>query len=109
MPETTLEEPAGNVRGFSARRYSGDGSLFGNAELRLRLFPVTIIIPGHVGILGFVDSGRVFLEGDTAKAWHTGYGGGIYLTFLNEIMAVSAAYGHSSEDNAVYLKGGFSF
>jgi hypothetical protein len=109
VPETTLEEPAGSVRGFPARRYSGDGSLFGNAELRLRLCPLTIIIPGHLGILGFVDSGRVFLEGDSAKAWHTGYGGGIYLTFLNEIMAVSATYGHSNEDNAVYFKGGFSF
>jgi surface antigen Omp85-like protein len=109
LAETTLEEPSGNVRGFPARRYAGDGSLFGNAELRLRLFPLTIVIPGHLGILGFADSGRVFLSGDAANAWHTGYGGGLWLSFLNDIMAVSVAYGHSKEDDAMYFKGGFSF
>jgi hypothetical protein len=101
--------PSGNVRGFPARRYSGNGSIFGNAELRLRLAPITLVIPGHIGVLGFADSGRVFLSGETSRAWHTGYGGGIFLTFLNEIMAFSVAYGHSREDKAVYFKGGFTF
>jgi hypothetical protein len=56
-----------------------------------------------------VDSGRVFLAGDTANSWHTGYGGGLWLSFLNYLMAFSVAYGHSTEDNTVYFKGGFSF
>ena len=109
LAETTLEEPSGNVRGFAARRYTGDGSLFGNAELRLQLVPLTIVIPGHLGVLAFVDSGRVFLAGETANAWHTGYGGGLWLSFLNQLMAVSVAYGHSTEGDTIYFKGGFSF
>jgi outer membrane translocation and assembly module TamA len=104
-----IQEPPDTVRGFRSRRFMGDASLYGNAELRLRLSRMNIIVPGDWGLFGFVDSGRVFKNGEDSNTWHTGAGGGLWLTWLNDRIGLSAAVAHSTEDDLFYLKGGFSF
>jgi hypothetical protein len=104
-----LMEPQDTVRGYRARRYLGDSSAWGNADVRLRVSHITLILPGSWGLQGFADVGRVWLEGESSDTWHTGVGGGIWLSLLNDRMAFSTGISHGKEDNLYYLKGGFSF
>ena len=73
----------GTVRGLRRNRYAGDASAFGTAELRLRLGDVSVFLPVKVGVFGFADIGRVFVEGETSDVWHTGVGGGLSLALVN--------------------------
>ena len=104
-----LAEPEYTVRGFRARRFGGDGSLWGNADLRLRAFAINLVLPAHFGVFGFADTGRVWLEGESSDEWHTGYGGGIWLSFLNYRSTFSAGIAHGDEGNLFYFGGGFTF
>jgi hypothetical protein len=104
-----LEEPDFTVRGFHSRRFLGDASLYGSADLRLRLSALTLVLPGHFGVFGFVDSGRVWLKGEDSGTWHTGAGGGIWYSILNDRSVFSAGVAHSKEDDLFYFKGGFTF
>ena len=101
-----LGEPQDTVRGYRARRYMGDSSAWGNAELRLRVSRISLILPGTWGINGFADVGRVWLKGESSDTWHAGVGGGIWLSLLNDCMAFSTGISHGKEENLYYLKGG---
>jgi hypothetical protein len=104
-----LAEPEDTVRGLRARRYIGDSSAWANADLRLRVSGVTLIVPADWGIVGFGDVGRVWLKGESSDTWHTGVGGGIWLSWLDDRYAVSAGLAHSDEEDLFYFHGGFSF
>ena len=104
-----LEEPGHNLRGFETRRFGGDASLYGNADLRLRLARITLILPAHVGVFGLYDVGRVFLDGETSNTWHTSYGAGIWLSFFNYQTTFSGYVAHSPEGNRYRVDTGFSF
>jgi hypothetical protein len=104
-----LAEPDYTVRGFRARRFSGDSAAYGNADLRLTISKITLILPGHFGVFGFTDTGRVWLEGENSDTWHTGVGGGLWLSFLNYKNTLSVGLAHSNEEDLVYVKGGFTF
>jgi hypothetical protein len=105
----SLNEPDSTLRGFRARRFGGDGSLWGNADLRLTVSHITLLVPGHWGVYGLADTGRVYLKGESSDTWHTGVGGGIWLSFLNYRSTFSAGIAHSKEEDLFYFKGGFTF
>ena len=104
-----LQEPGFNLRGFRPNRFAGDGSLYGNSDLRLRLGRITLLVPCHVGVFGLFDVGRVWLKGETSDTWHTSYGGGIWISMLNYRNTFSAYVAHSKEDNIFHVGGGFTF
>lgn len=102
-------EEGTTVRGLPQNRYAGDASAFGNAELRVFLFRMKLILPCEVGIFGLFDVGRVFLEGEDSDVWHDGYGGGISLSFLNRSFVFTTAVATSEGETGVYLRGGYGF
>jgi hypothetical protein len=106
-----LFEPRDTVRGYRARRYMGDAAAWGNADVRLRVSEITLILPGTWGLQAFGDIGRVWLEGESSDTWHPGVGGGIWVSLLNDRFAVSIgmSHGKDQDQNLVYVKGGFSF
>jgi hypothetical protein len=84
-----------NLHGFRANRYLGKSSLYGSGELRFRLFNLkSYLIPGPVGLTGFYDIGRVWLDGEFSRRWHTAIGGGIFFIPYNKFM-VAASIGYS--------------
>ena len=97
------------VRGLPRHRYAGDSSLYGSADLRIYVSRFRLILPGTWGILGFADSGRVWLEGEDSNKWHTGYGGGLWFAWLERANAISAMYARSEGRNAFYVHAGFAF
>ena len=100
---------SGTVRGLRLQRYAGDASAWGNAELRLRLFRVNVLVPEDIGIFGLADAGRVFLEGEDSRRWHTGVGGGLWISFLRQENTVSIAAAHSEGRTRLYFGAGFGF
>jgi len=98
-----------SVRGFVQERFAGDASLYGNAELRLDLFDYRLVFPSTFGILGLIDAGRVWVDGDSPGNWHTAWGGGIWLALRGTRSIMSVAYANSDEDDLLYITFGFPF
>jgi len=87
-----------NLHGFRANRYLGKSSLYGSMELRYRLFRLkSYLIPGPVGLTGFYDIGRVWLDDEFSSRWHTAYGAGFYFIPYNKFM-VAASIGFSANE-----------
>ncbi len=98
-----------NLRGYRRTRFYGDSFFYHNFDLRLKLFSFrSYIFPGQFGILGFHDVGRVWVEGETSNNWHTGKGGGIWISPLNSAV-LSLNYGIGEDENLIVLNLGFFF
>ena len=94
------------VRGYRFNRFVGDQAAWGNAELRLPLFEMTLISRGRVGAIGLADAGRVWLDGESGGDWHTATGGGVFYETFGR--AFSVLYAHGEEDRW-YLQIGMPF
>lgn len=110
-PLSLIEAGSGSsVRGLPAQRYAGDGSVYGGADLYLPILKnAFLIVPGQVGVMGFFDAGRVFLEGETSDQWHHGAGGGLFFTTPGRHSLVSVQVARSEGRTAVYVRGGLAF
>lgn len=98
-----------NLRGLHEERFAGDASVFGSVELRLFLARLTFLLPMDVGALGFVDGGRVYLDGETSGEWHQGTGGGLWFAPLNRSTTVSVSMASAEGHTAFYAAMGFAF
>ena len=94
------------VKGFDQDRYAGDGSVFGSGELRLRLGSASVLVPVDIGVFGFADAGRVYVDGASPGGWHTGVGGGIWLTPITQQYMLRAGFGVSDEATKIYIATG---
>ena len=106
-----LGQADGPLRGFHKNRFAGDASLYGNAELRLALGRVSVLVPGEFGLFGAADVGRVFFAGDPGDAddWHNGTGGGFWLSFLERRTTMSVAIMKGRDMTGVYFRAGYMF
>jgi hypothetical protein len=98
-------------RGFHSHRFLGDSSLYGNAELRTYLgHPVfSSVFPVRFGLVGFVDSGRVWRKGETSNTWHPSAGGGLLMKPVGTSMVLRAVAARGSEGTLMYFGSGFRF
>ncbi|WP_082161797.1 BamA/TamA family outer membrane protein [Rufibacter radiotolerans] len=97
------------LRGYRRNRFSGQTMAYNNTEARLRLFSfTTYLFPASLGVFGFHDIGRVWVEDEDSNKWHKGYGGGLWLSPLNQIV-ISVGYAKSVEDNLLLIRAGFQF
>jgi len=65
------------------QRWAGDASLYGTSEVRYPIAKFPLLVPVDFGALGFVDAGRVYVNGDSPGGWHTAMGAGFWAGFLN--------------------------
>lgn len=98
-----------SLRGWDEQRFAGESSVFGNAELRLHLFRMSILLPTNIGIFGLADVGRVYLDGETSDEWHTGFGGGVSFGVFRAVNTLTIAVVTSEERTGVYVRAGFLF
>ena len=101
----------GSLRGFRKNRFAGDTALYGNSELRLVLAKIKLLVPGELGLFGAADAGRVIYaeDPDDADTWHTGVGGGLWLSFLQRRQTLSVAAVQGDDLTGVYLRAGLTF
>jgi outer membrane protein assembly factor BamA len=83
------------LRGYYDGRFTGPGKLLGGLEARYALLWAPTIL--EVKLVGFVDAGRVFGEGEefriTADGLHTSAGGEVVMRFLrNTLVALGAGF-----------------
>jgi len=100
-----------NLRGYNRWRFSGDASVFGQAEARIWLTKMKVLFNSNFGINLFAETGRVFVEGfnsnfginlfaETGRVfvegdrqdsdkWHPSYGGGFWLSYLEDTVVVN--------------------
>lgn len=100
-----------HIRGFRKNRFAGDTSVYGNAELRLALLPINLIVPGEFGVFIAAGAGRVFYAEDPedANKWHKSVGGGFWFSFLKRKQTLSVAVINGDDLTGVYLRAGFMF
>ncbi|MBO8092182.1 MAG: BamA/TamA family outer membrane protein [Prosthecochloris sp.] len=104
-----------SIRGYDRERFAGDASVYANSELRLYFGTFKFLVPVMFGPLAFIESGRVFLDGEDSDRWHTGYGGGLWFSFVEPRYVLSISVGKGvdsgslSDDYGIYVRTGFSF
>ena len=98
-----------HLRGYWKTRFIGDSRAFSNLEVRYHLARIrSRVVPMKVGLTGFYDIGRVWLEGENSTTWHRGYGGGLWLApFYTTVVAFELA--GSVEGTRFYIRLGFLF
>ena len=100
---------AERVRGFRRTRFSGRTAAFQNAELRLKVLSFqTYAVGGDLGLIGFADNGRVWVDGEDSSKWHQGYGGGLWINLFDMIVA-SGTVAFSDDGMFVNVGTGFRF
>ncbi|MBM4187730.1 MAG: hypothetical protein FJ206_10525 [Gemmatimonadetes bacterium] len=99
----------GSVRGLNSQRFLGDAAAFASAELRLDLGQFTVLVPGDWGLFGLSDVGRVFVDGQASRQWHSAVGGGLWFAFLDRKSTMTLSYASASERARFYLQAGFHF
>jgi hypothetical protein len=98
-----------NLRGYRRTRFAGENSLYNNLEFRLYLGTLnTLLVSTKVGLVGFHDMGRVWLDRETSDTWHTGYGGGLWLEPFRRVILM-ATYNMSREEKLPVARVGFLF
>jgi len=99
-----------DLRGFSRRRFAGDAAIYGQFEVRSYLFPINVIVPDKFGVHGFIESGRVFDEiFENSNKWHPSYGGGFWMSFVDNAISASCSFAQSSETSSLYINLGMGF
>ncbi|MGV3541455.1 MAG: BamA/TamA family outer membrane protein, partial [Rufibacter sp.] len=98
-----------NLRGYRRNRFSGQTSFYNNTEARMRLFSfTTYLFPASLGLFGYHDVGRVWVKNEESNKWHRGYGGGVWLSPLNQVV-ISVGLAASEEENMFMVRAGFLF
>lgn len=98
-----------NLRGLRSTRYNGRTSFFNNIELRSKLFDFSsYLLGGEFGLMGFLDHGRVWTDGENSDQWHAGYGGGAWVSIF-EMTVIRGSIGFSENEWNVLIGAGFFF
>jgi outer membrane translocation and assembly module TamA len=63
---------------------------------------------GKIGLIGFLDQGRIWMPDETSNKWHVGYGGGFLVSPFNKI-AATIYYGLSEDDQLIHIRLGRFF
>jgi hypothetical protein len=96
------------LTGTNPQRYAGDAAVFGNSELRIPVASIRSLLPIDIGVLGFADAGRVYLDGRSPGGWHSVAGGGLWFGILDPATGVSVLF-TSSKDSRVVVGTGLRF
>jgi hypothetical protein len=114
-----------SLRTEERQRFAGDASLYGTTELRVPVAKFPLIVPLDVGLIGFMDIARVYVNSsqlnfnvpDIAQAnvgdsspggWHKGFGAGFWVGFVNPGTSINVLFTNNS-DRRIVSSLGFAF
>ncbi len=97
------------VRGYAQNRFAGEASLWGSGEVRLRVAKPRVVVPVAVGVFGFFDAGRVFVESESPGGWHTAPGGGLFLQPVAQPFLFRIGAGQSDESTRFFASFGLPY
>ena len=98
-----------NLRGHRRGRFTGNSTLYHNTDLRYSLLTSNNnFIPFSVGVLAGFDYGRVWEKNISSDTWHTGYGGGFWISPVDAVV-LNFSYFKSVEDKLFTFQIGYLF
>jgi hemolysin activation/secretion protein len=97
-----------SLRTEHRQRFAGDAAVFGQSELRVPVAKFPLILPLDVGLLGFADAGRVYVDGESPGGWHSAAGAGFWVGALNPGMNVNVLVTNRS-NRRVMVNLGFAY
>ncbi len=97
-----------NLLGYLRNRFAGDASIYGQAESKFYLAPIKFIIKGKLGMHIFANTGRVFAKNEGSNNWHSSFGGGMWMSFLNRAFNIIFTAAYSKEKIIYYFSTAFS-
>ena len=99
-----------NSRAYRSRRFTGDSSLYGSASLRGWLGTIgKSFIAVRVGLVGFGDIGRVWVDGEDSSTWHPSLGGGLLLQPVGAPLLLHAIAANGKEGTRLLIGFGYPF
>jgi hypothetical protein len=99
-----------NNRGYNNHRFAGDASVYGNASLTAWVATMdNRVIPVRLGLVGFGDTGRVWLAGERSTTWHSSVGAGLLLQPVSVPLVVNFLAAYSKEATRFYFGFGYPF
>ena len=98
-----------SLRGYERQRFAGDASFLGGMELRARVAQIPFLVPLWMGISGFAETGRVFIDDEPSQRWHHTLGGGMWFSIIKPEYVVSVSLARSEDEFAFYTTWGFTF
>jgi outer membrane protein assembly factor BamA len=99
----------GSVRRLDRQRFAGDASIGGTAELQIPVARFALILPLDVGIYGYADAGKVFVDGESPGGWHKGAGFGAWVAIMNPATSIAFELGEQRGRSVVRVKTGLAF
>ncbi|MBC7893967.1 MAG: BamA/TamA family outer membrane protein [Cytophagaceae bacterium] len=96
------------LRSVNYNRLAGDASVFAASELRVPVMNRSIILPWDVGLLGYAETGRVFVDGESEGGWHRAVGAGFWVGVLTPATSISVLFTNARE-RGVIVGTGVSF
>lgn len=97
------------LRGFEKQRFAGHAAVVGSSEIRVPVADFMILVPMTAGISVSGETGRVFLRGERSSRWHSSYGGGLWISFVEPEATLSLSLAQSAELTGLYFRVGFMF
>jgi outer membrane translocation and assembly module TamA len=99
-----------NLRGYRFQRFAGRARVYNNAEVRINLgIRNFYFFKGPVGLLGFHDMGRVWVNGENSDKWHRGYGWGLWVAPFGKVVIIGSMASSEEEKNWLQVSFGFQF
>jgi hypothetical protein len=92
-----------SLRGHRRDRFWGETIFHNNNELHYLWDVRSQLFNGKMGVVTFIDHGRVWKKGETSNTWHYGYGGGLTIVPFNRLY-LSLQYGFSKEARTFHLE-----
>jgi hypothetical protein len=86
-----------SLKGFNRERFAGESVILSQAELRVPVTVINILVPGVIGVSAFGGVGRVFLPDEESKKWHPSFGGSLWISYLNRLYNFELSVGRSYE------------
>jgi hypothetical protein len=97
-----------SLRTEERQRYAGDASLYGTSELRVPVAKFPLILPLDVGLIGFLDVAKVYVDGASPGGWHKGAGGGFWVGLINPGASLNVLVTNNS-NRRIISSFGFAF
>jgi hypothetical protein len=82
--------------------------IHGTTELRVPIAKFPLILPLDVGALGFVEVGRVYVDGESPGGWHKGAGAGFWVGVIKPQTGIDVTI-TNNPDHRVLTNLGFVF
>lgn len=99
-----------NLRGYRFQRFAGNARAYNNSEVRVNLGVRNFyFFKGLVGLIGFHDVGRVWIDNEKTNNWHRGWGGGVWVAPFNKIAVIASLASSKEESSWLQVSFGFQF